>query len=137
MAEPKIIKDIRENKENLGDLSKLETENKDSLVDAINEVKNKEVDSSEVATKTEFENHVNDNEKHVTNDEKNSWNAKETPNGAQSKADKALNDSKIYADNKISDLNFPTNLTETELRLGNMKLTYNPDNGGSWELREV
>lgn len=35
----------------------------------------------------------------VTDAEKNTWNAKETPNGAQDKANKALTDAKAYVDN--------------------------------------
>ena len=40
--------------------------------------------------------------RHVTDEEKATWNAKETPTGAQAKADKALTDAKSYADTKVA-----------------------------------
>ncbi len=52
------------------------------------------------ADKDEFEEHTNDNERHITAVERITWNAKETPSGAQQKADKALQDAKIYADTR-------------------------------------
>lgn len=41
---------------------------------------------------------------HVTQDEKNTWNAKETPSGAQAKADKAESNAKSYTDTKVANL---------------------------------
>src|SRR5690625_3577781 len=41
------------------------------------------------ATKTEFDAHVQDNVRHITASERSNWNAKETPAGAQAKADAA------------------------------------------------
>ena len=41
---------------------------------------------------------------HVTQQEKDTWNAKETTSGAQAKADKALNDAKAYANQKVANL---------------------------------
>ena len=41
---------------------------------------------------------------HVTQQEKDTWNAKETTTGAQAKADKALNDAKAYANQKVANL---------------------------------
>lgn len=40
----------------------------------------------------------------VSQAEKDAWNAKETPTGAQAKADKALSDSKAYTNQKVADL---------------------------------
>ena len=40
----------------------------------------------------------------VSTSEKSSWNAKETTAGAQAKADKALADAKVYANQKVADL---------------------------------
>lgn len=41
---------------------------------------------------------------HVTQTEKDTWNAKETTSGAQSKATKALDDAKAYTNTKIADV---------------------------------
>lgn len=40
----------------------------------------------------------------VSQAEKDAWNSKETPTGAQAKADKALSDSKAYINQKVADL---------------------------------
>lgn len=46
----------------------------------------------------------NTSTRHVTDSQISTWTAKETTSGAQSKADKALSDAKIYTDEKIASL---------------------------------
>lgn len=46
-------------------------------------------------------NHKNDNVVHITSSERTTWNAKETTEGAQTKATQALNDAKAYADARV------------------------------------
>ncbi|MBC1498625.1 BppU family phage baseplate upper protein [Listeria welshimeri] len=52
---------------------------------------------AQFAQKTALDEHVNDADIHVTATDKTNWNAKETVEGAQAKADKALNDAKTDA----------------------------------------
>ncbi|MBC1459664.1 BppU family phage baseplate upper protein [Listeria welshimeri] len=52
---------------------------------------------AQFAQKTALDNHVNDTNIHVTTTDKLNWNAKETVEGSQAKADKALNDAKVDA----------------------------------------
>ncbi|EIZ2501868.1 BppU family phage baseplate upper protein, partial [Listeria monocytogenes] len=51
---------------------------------------------SQFAQKTVLDEHVNDADIHVTATDKTNWNAKETVEGAQAKADKALADAKAF-----------------------------------------
>ncbi|MHC5407345.1 phage baseplate upper protein [Listeria seeligeri] len=53
---------------------------------------------SQFAQQTDFLAHTSNTEIHVTAEEKTAWDAKETTEGAQEKADKALSDAKIYTD---------------------------------------
>nr|MDH3163244.1 BppU family phage baseplate upper protein [Bacillus licheniformis] len=57
------------------------------------------VDDVRQASKIEFDAHDDDTTRHITADERIAWNAKETTNGAQEKADKALADAKTYVSN--------------------------------------
>ncbi|MGG0735733.1 phage baseplate upper protein [Bacillus licheniformis] len=57
------------------------------------------VDDVQQASKKEFDAHDDDTTRHITADERIAWNAKETTNGAQEKADKALADAKTYVSN--------------------------------------
>ncbi|EIZ2538678.1 phage baseplate upper protein [Listeria monocytogenes] len=57
---------------------------------------------SQFAQKTDLNAHVNDADIHVTATDKTNWNAKETVEGAQAKADKALADAKIDASAKAA-----------------------------------
>ncbi|MEC0321142.1 phage baseplate upper protein, partial [Bacillus subtilis] len=57
------------------------------------------VDDVQQASKIEFKAHDDDTTRHITADERTAWNAKETTNGAQEKADKALADAKTYVSN--------------------------------------
>ncbi|MEK3832720.1 BppU family phage baseplate upper protein [Bacillus sp. FSL L8-0186] len=57
------------------------------------------VDDVQQASKIEFDAHDDDTTRHITADERIAWNAKETTNGAQEKADKALADAKTYVSN--------------------------------------
>ncbi|EAG6697048.1 BppU family phage baseplate upper protein [Listeria monocytogenes] len=59
------------------------------------------INPEQFAQKTALDEHVNDADIHVTVTDKTNWNAKETVEGAQAKADKALNDAKVYLDNKL------------------------------------
>ncbi|EAG2573150.1 BppU family phage baseplate upper protein [Listeria monocytogenes] len=52
---------------------------------------------AQFAQKTALDEHVNDADIHVTATDKTNWNAKETTEGAQAKADKALSDAKTDA----------------------------------------
>ncbi|AYK67737.1 hypothetical protein J9345_11280 [Bacillus subtilis subsp. subtilis] len=52
------------------------------------------VSNVQQAAKIDFDDHVGNSTIHTTLEEKASWDAKETPSGAQAKADKALDDSK-------------------------------------------
>ncbi len=56
------------------------------------------------AAKIDFDTHASDTIKHITADERTSWNAKETTDGAQAKANKALTDAKAYTDTKVGQL---------------------------------
>ncbi|MBC1485979.1 phage baseplate upper protein [Listeria seeligeri] len=51
--------------------------------------------------KADFENHIYNSDIHVTTENKISWEAKETPANAQTKATKALTDAKIYSDSLL------------------------------------
>ncbi|HAC3624358.1 TPA_asm: DUF2479 domain-containing protein [Listeria monocytogenes] len=51
---------------------------------------------SQFAQKTDLNAHVNNADIHVTAADKTNWNAKETPEGAQAKADEALDDAKFF-----------------------------------------
>ncbi|MBC2136614.1 BppU family phage baseplate upper protein [Listeria innocua] len=55
---------------------------------------------AQFAQKTALDEHVNDDDIHVTATDKTNWNAKETVEGAQAKADKALSDANAYSDSK-------------------------------------
>ncbi|MBC2041897.1 BppU family phage baseplate upper protein [Listeria welshimeri] len=55
------------------------------------------INPEQFAQKTALDEHVNDADIHVTVTDKTNWNAKETVEGAQAKADKALNDAKVDA----------------------------------------
>lgn len=59
------------------------------------------INPEQFAQKTALDEHVNDADIHVTVTDKTNWNAKETVEGAQAKADKALNDAKVYTDNNL------------------------------------
>lgn len=70
--------------------------------------------NEEQATKSEFDNHKNNKDAHTSEKEKESWDGKETVEGAQQKANKALDDAKKHTDDevgKIPDLTWP-NLSE-------------------------
>lgn len=56
---------------------------------------------SQFAQQGDFDNHIYNSDIHVTIGNKISWEAKETPVGAQAKADKALTDAKIYSDSLL------------------------------------
>ncbi|EAC2379266.1 DUF2479 domain-containing protein [Listeria monocytogenes] len=56
---------------------------------------------AQFAQKTDLDNHVNNLDIHVTATDKTNWNAKETTEGAQTKADTALNTAKTYTDSKL------------------------------------
>ncbi|MEC0724651.1 hypothetical protein P8852_07825 [Bacillus spizizenii] len=63
------------------------------------------VDNVQQASKKEFEEHLNDSQRHITPVERENWNAKETTAGAQEKADKALSDAKHYVDTNYKNNN--------------------------------
>lgn len=55
------------------------------------------VDNVKQASKAEFDAHANDSTKHITAEDRNRWDAKETPEGAQAKANQAEQNAKNYA----------------------------------------
>ena len=57
------------------------------------------------AVKQNIEEHVLNNDIHITPDERSDWNAKETPQGAQQKADQAETNAKVYTDTVFNQLN--------------------------------
>ncbi|SDE45558.1 hypothetical protein SAMN04488689_101558 [Paenibacillus sp. cl6col] len=57
-------------------------------------------DSIGATKKIDFDIHAADKTKHITADERNAWNAKETPGGAQAKANQAETNAKNYIDSK-------------------------------------
>lgn len=65
------------------------------------------VEDIKQASKVEFNSHANNGDIHVTTDEKSVWSAKETPEGAQIKATKALTDAKLYTDAEIKKIVIP------------------------------
>ncbi|NDI34570.1 hypothetical protein [Chengkuizengella sediminis] len=56
------------------------------------------------ATKEELDSHVMNTTQHITANERSAWNAKETPSGAQEKADLAEENAKTYTDQKVSSI---------------------------------
>ncbi|MBC1879468.1 BppU family phage baseplate upper protein [Listeria seeligeri] len=63
--------------------------------------------------KVDFENHIYNSDIHVTIANKISWEAKETPVGAQAKADKALDDAKTYTNSMFDEYGAWVNLPLT------------------------
>ena len=78
------------------------------------------VDNIQQATKTEFNSHNSDTTKHITSTERTAWNAKETPSGAQTKADTAENNAKSYADTHINSTSNPHSVTKSQVGLGSV-----------------
>ncbi|TZE82010.1 hypothetical protein FWJ32_07195 [Calorimonas adulescens] len=64
-------------------------------------------------TQADFDNHTGNAVMHVTQVEKDTWNAKETPAGAQAKADVAEAAANAYTDQKVGDLAGAGRTTET------------------------
>ncbi|MCY9015075.1 hypothetical protein [Bacillus inaquosorum] len=69
------------------------------------------------ATKEEFDLHTEDMIRHVTNTERNTWNSKETTDGSQTKADKALENAKAYTDTHVLNKSNPHGVTKTQIGL--------------------
>lgn len=63
----------------------------------------------EVPNFEDFENNDELVKCNVTEEEKTMWNSKETTEGAQNKANEALNQAKKYTDKRISEIEFPIN----------------------------
>ena len=70
------------------------------------------VDNVRQASKAEFDSHNEDFTRHITDEERTAWNAKETPAGAQAKADIAEANAKSYTDEH--DQNTTKHITATE-----------------------
>lgn len=62
------------------------------------------VDNIQQATKSEFNTHAADTALHVTSAKQAAWDAKETPAGAQAKADAAVASAKGYTDTEVAKL---------------------------------
>ncbi|MCY8318521.1 hypothetical protein MOC71_17710 [Bacillus vallismortis] len=71
----------------------------------------------EQASKSEFDLHTEDIIRHVTNTERNTWNSKETTDGSQTKADKALENAKAYTDTHVLNKSNPHGVTKTQIGL--------------------
>ena len=76
------------------------------------------VDNVKQASKIDLDNHIGDAVKHITASERASWNAKETPAGAQAKATKALKDANIYTDTHSNRTDNPHKVTKSQIGLG-------------------
>lgn len=92
------------------------------------------VEDVKQASFTDFQAHSYNQVRHISADERTAWNAKETTDGAQAKADKALTDAKAYTDTKVGQLTG----TWTTIPLINgavtdatVPLRYRTKNGGS------
>jgi len=70
------------------------------------------VDNVRQASKAEFDSHNQDFTRHITDEERTAWNAKETPAGAQEKANIAEANAKSYTDEH--DQNTTKHITATE-----------------------
>ncbi|MDP5275695.1 hypothetical protein [Chengkuizengella axinellae] len=70
--------------------------------EAFNE--NWDIIDENAATKGELDSHTNNTTQHLTTNERSAWNAKETPLGAQEKADFAEENAKSYTDQKVSSI---------------------------------
>lgn len=81
------------------------------------------VDNVKQASKVDLDSHINDAVKHVTASERASWNAKETPEGAQAKANEALKQAKQHAEqigeNVLKDAKAYTQESASTLDLSN------------------
>ncbi|WP_343311272.1 hypothetical protein AAHT65_07720 [Bacillus atrophaeus] len=60
------------------------------------------VDNIQQAAKKDFDNHVEDNERHISKAERENWDGKETPDGARQKANQALDEAMKYVDYNIT-----------------------------------
>ncbi|MCY9052440.1 phage baseplate upper protein [Bacillus spizizenii] len=92
------------------------------------------VEDIKQASFTDFQAHNYNQVRHISADERTVWNAKETTDGAQAKADKALTDANTYTDTKVGQLTG----TWTTIPLINgavtdatVPLRYRTKNGGS------
>lgn len=79
------------------------------------------VDNVQQASKTEFNEHNHDSTRHITSVERDEWNAKETPAGAQYKADQAEANAKAYTDNFAARRDNPNQVTKAQVGLGNVE----------------
>jgi len=89
------------------------------------------VENIRQANKTEFDEHKTDNVRHVTATERTAWNAKETPSGAQERANVAEGKAKAYADTHIDNKDNPHSVTKAQVGLGNITNEKQmPESGG-------
>ncbi|WHY25767.1 terminase [Bacillus velezensis] len=84
------------------------------------------VDNVQQASKTEFNEHNYDSTRHITSVERDEWNAKETPAGAQYKADQAEANAKAYTDNFAARRDNPNQVTKAQVGLGNVENVKQP-----------
>ncbi|MCY8813688.1 hypothetical protein P8917_00865 [Bacillus atrophaeus] len=78
------------------------------------------VDNVQQASKTDFDAHTKDNDRHITATERTNWNAKETTTGAQNKADTAEKNAKAYTDSLAARRDNPHEVTKEQVGLGNV-----------------
>ncbi|MCY7919569.1 hypothetical protein [Bacillus vallismortis] len=78
------------------------------------------VDNVQQASKTDFDAHTKDNDRHITATERTNWNAKETTTGAQNKAYTAEKNAKTYTDQHINDKSNPHGVTKDQVGLSNV-----------------
>lgn len=79
------------------------------------------VDNVKQASKAEFNEHNSDSTRHITSTERKEWNAKETPAGAQNKADQAEVNAKAYTDNFAARRDNPNQVTKAQVGLGDVE----------------
>lgn len=79
------------------------------------------------ADKTAFDSHAGNGDVHITVAERSAWNSKETPAGAQTKADAALSSANAYSDAHAGDKANPHGVTPAQIGLGNVDNTRDAD----------
>lgn len=99
-----ISQTVEELKAKFADLENIETKDGAQEKADTAEQNAKKYTDDQAASKTDFESHKADAVSHITADERKAWNAKETPSGAQAKADAAEKKAKEYADQAAANI---------------------------------
>ncbi|WP_202049206.1 phage baseplate upper protein [Bacillus glycinifermentans] len=99
-----ISQTVEELKAKFADLENIETKDGAQEKADTAEQNAKKYTDDQAASKTDFESHKADAVSHITADERKAWNAKETPSGAQAKADAAEKKAKEYAEQAAANI---------------------------------